>query len=122
MSWKLNRTAQCTGCPWIVGVNPRDIPGYCESMHRDLSRTIADAGAMPVPGAGISAMACHESPAGDETPCVGWLAHQAGPGNNIAMRLRLMSCENAGQIRLRGPQHQRFEDTLPTAEKETSHP
>ncbi|MFM6988303.1 MAG: hypothetical protein ACKOXG_06485 [Arenimonas sp.] len=88
-------------------------------MHRDLSRTIAEAGAMPVPGADIAAMACHESPAGDEAPCVGWIAQQAGPGNNIALRLKLMSCENAQQIRLRGPQHQRLEDTIHKTENNT---
>jgi hypothetical protein len=39
--------------------------------------------------------------------------NQVGSGNNIAMRLQLMSCENANEIKLAGEQHERFEDTLP---------
>lgn len=35
------------------------------------------------------------------------------PANNIGLRLRMRTCENAGAIRLRGEQHQTFEDTLP---------
>jgi len=45
--------------------------------------------------------------------CVGWLMNQLGPGNNIGLRMRMMSCENAKKIRLRGEQHETFEDTLP---------
>jgi len=45
--------------------------------------------------------------------CIGWLAHQAGPGNNIALRLRLRTCENALRIQTVGGQHETFEDTLP---------
>lgn len=55
-------------------------------------------------------MACHESHAAH---CLGWLANQIGAGNNIPLRIRMMDCENAGAIKLRGEQHERFEDTLP---------
>lgn len=107
--WKLKRTAQCAKCPWIVGVDPHDIPdGYDEDKHRALSCTIAAPEELTL-GA-RHAMACHET---DETHCIGWLVNQAGPGNNIGLRLQLMSCENAGAIRLRGEQHKTFEDTLP---------
>ena len=51
-------------------------------------------------------MACHDA------HCIGWLVNQVGPGNNIALRIRMMNCENAKEIKLRGGQHQRFEDTL----------
>lgn len=108
MGWKLKRTAQCKKCPWIVGANPHDIPnGYDEGKHRALSCTIAEQGS--IRGSG-SAMACHES---HDAHCIGWLVHQTGPGNNIGLRLQMISCENAKGIRLRGDQHQRFEDTLP---------
>ena len=56
-------------------------------------------------------MACHET---HDAHCIGWLAHQCGPGNNIAMRMRMMSCENADQVKLIGDQHETFEDTLPS--------
>lgn len=109
--WKLKRTAQCEKCPWLVGTNPHEIPdGYSVEKHRALSRTIA------VPGdlrGAPSAMACHET---DDAHCVGWLVNQIGPGNNIGLRIRMMSCTNADKIRLRGEQHNTFEDTLPESE------
>lgn len=109
--WKLKRTQQCAKCPWKQGVNPRDIPnGYCETAHRNLAKTIATPGALD--GAD-TAMACHESPPGREYHCVGWLHYQLGPGNNIPLRMMMRHCENAADIQVYGPQHERFEDTLP---------
>ena len=58
-------------------------------------------------------MACHEHASGDEVHCIGWLVNQLGPGNNIPLRLRMMSCENAGFVKTDGPQHRTFADTLP---------
>lgn len=112
MTWKLKRVRQCGKCPWKVGIDPHDIPdGYCETKHRLLASTIAEPGVLPrAPGA---AMACHEHPVGDEAHCVGWLWNQMGIGNNLGLRLALMSCENAHAIQVDGEQHQNFEDTLP---------
>lgn len=113
MGWKLKRVRQCAKCPWKVSTDPHEIPnGYCETKHAGLSQTIAEPGALL--GAGpLVAMACHEHPEGDEAHCVGWLVNQIGLGNNIALRMRMLSCENAAHIQLDGPQHERFEDTLP---------
>lgn len=106
--WKLKRTAQCEKCPWRVDVDPHDIPnGYSEEKHAALSCTIAQPGSLRGTD---RVMACHET---QDAHCIGWLAHQLGPGNNLGLRLHMLSCENAGKIRLRGEQHQRFEDTLP---------
>lgn len=58
-------------------------------------------------------MACHASPVGGEFPCAGWLAHQLGPGNNIALRLAVHLGRIDGGVVLVGEQHQTFEDTLP---------
>lgn len=111
MSWKLKRIRQCQKCPWKVSTDPHDIPhGYSEDLHRGLSDTIAEPGSLR--GNGRS-MACHEHEVGEEVYCVGWLMNQAGPGNNVPLRFRLRDCENIGQVKLDGPQHQRFEDTLP---------
>ncbi len=112
MAWKLKRTNQCKKCPWKVSTDPHEIPnGYDEELHRGLECTIADQ------GAGLMsrgrAMACHESPVGEEAHCVGWVANQLGPGNNLGLRIQMLSCENVGAIRLDGDQHERFEDTLP---------
>jgi hypothetical protein len=108
-TWRLKRTAQCQKCPWRVDVDPYDIPnGYDPEKHRALERTIARPGDL---GLGqLRAMTCHET---DDAHCIGWLVNQIGPGNNIGLRLRMFSCENAGKIRLRGEQHRCFEDTLP---------
>lgn len=107
--WKLKRTVQCEKCPWRVDVDPNDIPnGYSREKHAGLECTIArgsglDSGEMKM-------MACHET---HDSHCIGWLMNQTGPGNNIGLRIRMMSCENAGKIKLVGEQHERFEDTLP---------
>jgi uncharacterized protein (DUF2342 family) len=61
----------------------------------------------------IQMMACHETPHGKERPCVGWLVHQLGPGNNIALRMRVAFGHIDGNVRTVGPQHENFEDTLP---------
>lgn len=114
--WKLRRTAQCSHCPWRVDVDPHDIPdGYSEAMHHALAATIAEPGALPVPDAPLHAMACHET---DDAHCVGWLHHQLGKGNNLALRMRMVSCSNIGSLRLRGEQHPSFEATLPVAARE----
>ena len=108
MPWKLKRTTQCDKCPWRVETDPYDIPnGYDPEKHAALESTIADPGSLIDTG---RAMACHET---DDAHCVGWLANQLGAGNNIGLRIRMLSCENASKIRLRGEQHQTFEDTLP---------
>lgn len=107
---RLKRTAQCAKCPWRKDVNPNDIPhGYSVEKHRALACTIATPGAINI-GAPLRIMACHET---HEAHCVGWLVNQLGPGNNIGLRLSMRDCVNGGKLRTRGPQHARFEDTIP---------
>lgn len=110
-TWKLGRVRQCEKCPWKISTDPHDIPnGYSEDRHRALACTIAEPGSLQ-PTASV--MACHEHPEGAEAHCVGWLMHQLGRGNNIGLRLQMMTCENIGAVTLDGPQHRTFEDTLP---------
>jgi hypothetical protein len=110
MVWKLKRTKQCAKCPWRKDVDPHDIPnGYCALKHANLESTIAKDPMSSIQQ--TSAMACHET---DDAHCIGWLVNQLGPGNNIGLRIRMMSCENIGKIKLVGEQHQTFEETLPT--------
>lgn len=105
---------QCRKCPWRTDVDPNDIPnGYCSTKHRGLADTIAAPG-VPSQGA-LKLMACHESPIGRERVCVGWLHNQLGVGNNIGMRLAVHSKRVSANYELVGPQHERFEDTLPEA-------
>lgn len=108
---------QCKKCPWRKDVDPRDIPnGYCEMKHRALDATIARG---PNVGHPLRLMACHETPVDRERPCVGWLANQLGPGNNIALRLWYTSESRLGITRrfeTVGEQHACFEDTQPASE------
>ena len=114
MSWKLKRLRQCEKCPWKVSTDPATIPdGYSAARHHELAKTIAVPGALP-DGSPVRVMACHEHPIGEEAHCIGWLWNQMGSGNNIPLRLQLLSCENVRDIQLDGAQHVCFEDTLPT--------
>lgn len=110
---------QCKACPWKVGVKPQnDIPGgYCETKHEKLKSTIADPGRLGGLGS-IRLMACHETTCGRELPCVGWLIHQVGEGNNIPLRMLVMTGMIDGNVKTVGPQHARFEDTLPGGESQ----
>lgn len=104
---------QCKHCPWKTTTNPSTIPhGYSVEMHAKLKETIAQPGDMRgLFCGGVRMMACHETPVGKEKPCVGWLANQLGPGNNIALRIRVTQGD-FGDFKTVGPQHERFEDTM----------
>lgn len=104
---------QCAKCPWKVTTDPRTIPhGYRVDMHRALANTIADPERPNLHGS-LRIMACHESPIGGELPCVGWLDHQLGHGNNIALRFAVHTGRVSADYELDGEQHACFEDTLP---------
>lgn len=109
---KLKRTIQCAKCPWKKRVNPHEIPnGYDAEKHKALSGTIAREGDIsPILSRTLHIMACHET---HDAHCIGWLVNQMGPGNNIALRLSMMRCENFSSVRTIGEQHETFEDTLP---------
>ncbi len=110
---KLKRTKQCKKCSWKMSTNPHDIlDGYCENKHANLKETIAEEGVLPTSNI-MKVMACHHSDGRDEMYCVGWLNHQLGIGNNIGLRLKMLKCENVGEIKVYGEQHKKFEDTLP---------
>lgn len=119
MGWKLRRVRQCEKCPWKQSTDPREIPnGYSEEMHRNLISTIAKPWTDgTLLGGPLHMMACHEHEPGAEAHCVGWLMQQIGPGNNIPLRLIVRDCENIAAVQLDGPQHDRFEDTLPRPEE-----
>ena len=114
MAGERPRLKQCKTCPWRQDADPYAIPnGYCPTKHAALHRTIAEPGRLAPAGGGLRMMACHQSPVGSEYPCAGWLENQLGPGNNIALRLAYY-CDNTLPIpEVDGPQHERFEDTLP---------
>lgn len=103
---------QCKKCPWRTDVDPFDIPdGYCPTKHAGLESTIGSDGEPNLTELRI--MACHESKPGAEVPCVGWLANQLGPGNNIGLRIAVSRGRIDGRFALVGKQHKTFQDTLP---------
>ena len=109
---------QCAKCPWKKSTDPFDIPnGYDPEKHAALERTIAKPGDLHGIFDVQHTMACHETTGGNELPCVGWLVHQLGPGNNIAMRLRATYGAVDANVRTVGPQHKTFADTLPKSKK-----
>lgn len=109
--FKLPRTKQCVKCPWKVSTNPFDIPDeYCPTKHANLKETIST-GSFDFKA--TKAMACHHSNGEDEMYCIGWLHNQLGVGNNIALRIKMLSCENIKEVKTYGEQHERFDDTLP---------
>ena len=105
------RNKQCAACPWKVTTDPdKDIPGgYCKKQHAALKRTIAEEGV--ILAGSNRMMACHESETGNEYPCVGWVAQQLGPGNNIGLRM-LARDGRFNDMELDGEQHQTLEETL----------
>lgn len=110
---------QCAKCPWRKSTDPHDIPnGYCAERHAALRDTIAPdpntaAGLAAVLDRRLRIMACHETPVGAELPCVGWLVHQLGPGNNIPLRLAVGVGRISADVETVGPQHPNLEATLP---------
>lgn len=106
---------QCKSCPWRTDCVPdKDIPnGYSVALHKNLAKTIQSGlGSLFGGGDARHVMACHYSKPGEEFYCAGWLHNQIGPGNNLGVRLAVMT----GQMpmpEVNGPQHERFEDTLP---------
>ena len=107
---------QCATRPRKVGADVARIPGYVRSKHEALADTIAEPG-VPRVGGELRMMACHYSREGADRVCVGWLSHQLGPGNNIALRLRVSRDPRLQRFATEGPQHARFEDTLPAAQR-----
>jgi hypothetical protein len=104
---------QCLSCPWRVDCDPeQDIPhGYSVELHKKLRSSIAEPGALNL-FCPLQVMACHYSEPGAEFPCAGWLHHQLGPGNNIALRLQVLRGQMPVPV-VEGKQHPTFEATLP---------
>ncbi len=107
---------QCAKCPWKKQTDPTEIPNYIHKKHKGLTSTIADPGSLQNID-GFKMMACHETQPPKQLPCVGWLLNQLGPGNNILLRLAVTYDRVDGNVEAIGPQHERFEDTLPKTKR-----
>ena len=104
------QVVQCKTCPWRVDADPFQIPNYSPEMHEALRNTIANCPRIPT--GEQRAMACHYSKPGEEYACAGWLHNQLGPGNNIGVRIGVLTGRFPVPV-VDGEQHERFEDTLP---------
>ncbi len=108
---------QCAKCPWKTSTDPHDIPnGYSVEKHRALSGTIAVPGSVDDLNGDLRIMACHETSQGHESPCAGWMHHQLGDGNNIALRIAIIEGRlPPPAVELDVEQHPTFEATCPTS-------
>ncbi len=118
---KRETVIQCKSCPWRTGCDPdADIPGYSRELHCGLEAKTIRSGIDSI-GGRLGIMACHYSKPGAEHACAGWLYNQLGSGNNIGVRLAVMS----GKLpvpEVVGEQHENFEDTLPTGARKKRRP
>lgn len=101
---------QCAKCPWKVATG-KDIPnGFAEDARARLRSMIAE------PGTFLHTkqnMQCHETANTNPLPCVGWLVHQLGEGNNLRLRMAAALGQIDGNVQTVGPQHRRPEDVVP---------
>ncbi len=105
------KVKQCPTCPWRVDCQPMtDIPNYVPGLHHKLDRTIKS-GLETLGCKVMRVMACHYSKPGEEFPCAGWLYNQIGPGNNLGVRLRVMTGQMPVPV-VDGEQYETFEETL----------
>jgi len=103
---------QCSKCPWKTTTDPFEIPGgYDPDKHAKIHCTIAMPGEFNMEKVRI--MSCHEYTNAQRMPCVGWLKNQLGPGNNLGLRMLVSRFHIDCNVRAVGPQHEKFEDTLP---------
>ncbi len=99
---------QCKACPWKKSVvASRDVPHYSLAKHEETALNLRTHGTFGT----VRLMACHETQEGKERPCVGWLYNQLGPGNNIALRLKVRGQKFTLDLDTED-QHATFEDSL----------
>lgn len=107
---KLEYTTQCNSCPWRKDARLDDIPHYDRGMHERLGNTCMVSGLESLQD--HSWMACHNSTATKKYPCLGWLMHALGPGNDISVRLTARDISNIKDVRLIGRECTSFVETL----------
>jgi hypothetical protein len=110
----MTRTKQCKACPWKKATNPhKDISGgYDPKKHAAL--VSCQSSGLYDPG---RTMACHESSPGADEACVGWLANQLGPGNNLALRMRAIIGGEFRDLRTFGEQHESLDAMIATSQR-----
>lgn len=77
------KTTPCPSCPWRVGSSARDIPEFSIEKARRLRCTVGSGDQFR------TIMACHGSPEGGESTCIGYVAVEGW--SNLAVRLQAMN-------------------------------
>lgn len=110
---------QCAKCPWKKSTG-NDIPnGFAKNAHDLMRRMTATPGSLKRTEL---VMQCHETSDSDPLPCVGWLVHQLGPGNNLRLRLASIAGQIDGNVETVGPQHTHPEDVVPQPRRKDTPP
>jgi hypothetical protein len=82
---------QCKTCPWRVDVVPsRDVPNYDPGIY-DRMRASLRTGIDSIRETTRMVMECHNGKKGANRACAGWLHHQIGVGNNLGVRMRVIT-------------------------------
>lgn len=105
---------QCQTCPWRADVDPRNIPGGYGHVIAELLAEHTPSGPASLAST-LHIATCHEKPERAKLPCVGWLVHQLGAGNNLALRLRVIHGCIDGNVRTVGPQRDLCRELLPVS-------
>ncbi len=113
---RIEHPKQCANCPWKKSTKWEDID-CVEGFDMDFYESVRDE---YIPKHMFDKshrnMGCHKHE-GDDQPCIGWLLHEAGRGNNIGIRLMLSGVENADELETFGPQHTDIRDFFKTTEE-----
>jgi hypothetical protein len=99
---------QCATCPWRVGIKPsRDVPDFDPGIY-DRMRSSLREGVASMAEKKRIVMECHNGKRGANRPCAGWLHHQLGVGNNLGVRLAVIT-ERMPTPKVFGEQHEDLE-------------
>lgn len=91
MSEKPKTVRQCKTCPWKTSVVPsRDVPNYDPGIYERMQASLRT-GVESMTEKVRLVMECHNGKRGANRPCAGWLHHQLGVGNNLGVRLAVIS-------------------------------
>lgn len=94
---------QCASCPWKLSINPDALPANYGHVDRDaVVRASAEPGSFRRPEG--PPIGCHVVRPGPVLPCVGWLVQQLGPGNNLALRMKVIAGVVDDTVETVGPQ------------------
>ena len=103
---------QCVTCPWRADVDPWNMPGGHGYVLPEMLSSHTPSGMESLATPVLRVATCHEAAIAKKLPCVGWLVHQLGPGNNFAVRLAVLRGSIDANVRTLGKQRDLPEEIL----------